>query len=51
MPISPKWSLPFRLPDRNLVYIFNPPLLCTYPAHIVLDMISFITVSGEEYKL
>jgi len=51
VPVSPKWSLPFRFPDQNFVHISH----LSHPSYIsaqliILDLITLITL-GVEYKL
>jgi hypothetical protein len=51
MPMSPKWSLPFRISDSNFVCTSHLPMCATYAVHLIpCDLITLI-IFGEEYKL
>ena len=47
---SPKFSVPFSFPDKNLVCTSHLPLRATFPAHLILlDLITQI-IFGEKYR-
>jgi len=49
-PRSPKFSVPFSFPDKNLVCTSYIPLRTTFPAYLILlDMLNRI-ILGEEYR-
>jgi hypothetical protein len=51
MPLSPKWSLPFRFPDQNFVCVSHGHMHATCPAHLIhLDLITLV-VFREAYVL
>jgi len=49
-PRSSQWSLNYWLPNKNPVNNSSHPMHATYPAHLILHLIT-LTIFGEEYRL
>jgi hypothetical protein len=49
MPGSSKWSLSFGFPHQNPIYTSPIPIHATYPAHLILDLFTWI-IMGEESR-
>jgi len=49
MPGSSKWSLSLGFPHQNPIYTFPIPIHATCPAHLILDLVTWI-IMGEEYR-
>jgi hypothetical protein len=50
MPMSSKWSLPFRFSNQNIVF-FLISLHATCPTHLILFGLITLIIFGEVYKL
>ena len=48
--VSPKWSLSFRFPTKNLYVPLFSPIRATCPAHLILLDFITQTIVGEEYR-
>jgi len=50
-PGSPRWSLSFRFPHQNPVYVSLLPIRATYPAHLILLDLITRSILGEWMSL